>query len=470
MSHRSAPSLATWVIRYSAMSRSAAQTVLALGCGVASIVGCGDLSAIAAPMVGVAQPLGQTESVALAQFGDKADLALLKLGSKGPVVSEVQSLLQALGYDVVPDGVFGENTRRAVADFQKMAGLVVDGRVGSETMQRLKEAQLTSASTALALLKEPPGNPANASTEIDATSGDSSTDVAPSSRGSDLNAGSTEPLVNTTDLAPVQLNLTLGWPALGLIGLSFCSLIALVFFLLGRRRAAQPIAPWSQPDEATPTDERSPLIHSAWEHKPDANGRPNSVNGMADSTPSHPNQMSVPSKAAQLKPPMNEVTRLSKLDLHDELVKDLYSPEPNHRRRAIWELGQNGTSEAMQPLVNLLIDSDSNQRSLILTALSEIGARTINPLSRALLVSLEDENADVRKNAIRDVTRIYDQMTQISQILRHALDDPDPTVRETARWALAQMNRMRPFDAEQLRGATAVESLPEHLPQDTSNS
>ena len=140
---------------------------------------------------------------------------------------------------------------------------------------------------------------------------------------------------------------------------------------------------------------------------------------------------------------VQETTRLPKINIVDELIKDLQNPDPNKRRKAIWELAQRGDSRAIQPLVNSLIDADSKQRCLILEAISQIGYRTLKPLQRGLVISLQDENAEVRKNAIRDVTRIYELMAQISQLLRHAVDDPDAEVQETAKWAMTQMNRMR---------------------------
>lgn len=135
--------------------------------------------------------------------------------------------------------------------------------------------------------------------------------------------------------------------------------------------------------------------------------------------------------------------KLTKVNIIDELVSDLRSPDPNKRRKAIWDLGQQGDSRAIQPLVDLLIDADSQQRSLILGALSEIGTRTLKPMNRALAISLQDESPEVRQNAIRDLTRVYDMMTQLSQMLYHATEDPDPNVQATARYALSQFNRLR---------------------------
>ena len=140
---------------------------------------------------------------------------------------------------------------------------------------------------------------------------------------------------------------------------------------------------------------------------------------------------------------LTPTTRLARIDVVETLVGELQSHHPAKRRKAIWELGQRSDSRAIQPLVNLMATSDSKQRSLILAALSEIGTQTLKPMKRALAMSLQDENAEVRKNAIRDLTRIYDLVAQISSLLAIATEDQDPEVRETARWALGQLNRIR---------------------------
>jgi hypothetical protein len=153
-------------------------------------------------------------------------------------------------------------------------------------------------------------------------------------------------------------------------------------------------------------------------------------------------------------------TRMPKVSVMDVLVHDLRSPDPAKRQKAIWELGRRGDSRAVQPLVDLLLDSDSRQRSLVLSALSEISTRTLKPMSRALAISMQDENADVRKNAIRDLTRIYDTLTNISQLLHSACEDPDPEVQETAKWAIGQINRIK---SPMIQGAGRSVSLPESL-------
>ncbi|MFM7427182.1 MAG: HEAT repeat domain-containing protein [Elainella sp.] len=141
--------------------------------------------------------------------------------------------------------------------------------------------------------------------------------------------------------------------------------------------------------------------------------------------------------------PASSTTRLSKIDIVEALAADLHSPDSAKRNKAIWELGQRGDSRAIQPLVDLLVDADSQQRSLILAALAEISTRTLKPMQRALMLSLQDESPDVRKNAIRDITRIYDLMAQAIQLLQYAASDSDEEVQDTARWALGQLGRVR---------------------------
>jgi hypothetical protein len=139
-----------------------------------------------------------------------------------------------------------------------------------------------------------------------------------------------------------------------------------------------------------------------------------------------------------------EPPKQPKLDIIEALIEDLQHLNPAKRRKAIWELGQQGDSRAVEPLLDILTNSDSKQYSLILASLSEIGIRTIKPMNNAWSISMQNENPEVRKNAIRDLTRIYELVNQISHLLHRAADDPDPEVQETARWAINQLNRIRP--------------------------
>ncbi|WHH57113.1 M14 family metallopeptidase [Petroclostridium sp. X23] len=58
----------------------------------------------------------------------------LRLGSRGPNVKLIQSLLARIGYNPGPvDGIFGQQTRQAVLMFQRDNGLIPDGIVGPAT-------------------------------------------------------------------------------------------------------------------------------------------------------------------------------------------------------------------------------------------------------------------------------------------------------------------------------------------------
>jgi peptidoglycan hydrolase-like protein with peptidoglycan-binding domain len=63
---------------------------------------------------------------------------ILKKGSRGEAVRELQQTLTSLGYDTKgADGIFGANTKKAVRQFQKSHGLKVDGIVGPATQKAL---------------------------------------------------------------------------------------------------------------------------------------------------------------------------------------------------------------------------------------------------------------------------------------------------------------------------------------------
>ena len=62
----------------------------------------------------------------------------LRLGREGNRVETLQRALGALGYQVgEPDGIFGEQTRRAVVAFQRNNGLPTDGIVGRKTAEAI---------------------------------------------------------------------------------------------------------------------------------------------------------------------------------------------------------------------------------------------------------------------------------------------------------------------------------------------
>lgn len=74
---------------------------------------------------------------------------LLKEGSRGDAVKDLQNQLNSLGYNCgTADGIFGSNTLAAVEAFQGDNGLDVDGIVGDKTRAALKNAKSKADVTA----------------------------------------------------------------------------------------------------------------------------------------------------------------------------------------------------------------------------------------------------------------------------------------------------------------------------------
>ena len=61
----------------------------------------------------------------------------LFFGMRGENVKELQKLLNANGWDLVVDGIFGSGTERAVREYQRKNKLVDDGVVGIRTIAKL---------------------------------------------------------------------------------------------------------------------------------------------------------------------------------------------------------------------------------------------------------------------------------------------------------------------------------------------
>jgi tetratricopeptide (TPR) repeat protein len=177
-----------------------------------------------------------------------------------------------------------------------------------------------------------------------------------------------------------------------------------------------------------------------------------------DHNPSPNYNSSVPA-AGENSPPINPISinesnlvstssQISRLDIVPELIRDLQQSDRALRRKTIWELAQRADSRAMKPLVELMIEADSQERSLILEAMTQIASRTLKPMNQAIMLSLQDDNSQVRQNAIRDLTRVYELMSQVTKRLSLAVEDSDAEVKETAKWALNQLNQVShiPFD------------------------
>lgn len=350
----------------------------------------------------------------------------LRLGDTGEEVKELQIKLKQLGYyNGIADGIYAESTETAVSQFQESVAQQSDGIVGSNTWKLLdKEIEKRSEQEQL---------------EIQA---------------------------NNTEEGEIP------WLTLGTGLLGFVALGGGVFFLLrGSRSNTEAEIEQSLTNEQvtasvnlkeeifeSPTETLEPGIETT-------NGKQASQENNINPTYSTTNSQI---QKANTVPSLQNTTRLSRLDIVDELIKDLRGNNIQRRRKAIWELAQRGDSRAVKPLVDAMLDADSKQRSLILEALSQIGTNTLKPMNKALAISLQDENSEVRKNAIRDLTRIYELVAQMSQMLFHALDDPNPEVRETAQWAIDQLGRIRgPENISNFSSASSPINLSEnqHVPE-----
>lgn len=135
-------------------------------------------------------------------------------------------------------------------------------------------------------------------------------------------------------------------------------------------------------------------------------------------------------------------SQTTKIDLVFELIKDLQQGDREVRRKVIWELAQKSDSRGISPLIEMMPHVDSLERNLILEAITQITSRTLQPMNRVLLESLEDDNPQVRKNAIRDLTRLYHLMSKVTKRLSQMTEDADLDVRQTARWALQELDRL----------------------------
>ena len=91
---------------------------------------------------------GQNAALPAASISERIDRPILKPGSQGDSVSELQAALKLLGYHAGSvDGLYGNETANAVSRFQAAAGLETDGIVGPATWNRLFPAPPTAAAT-----------------------------------------------------------------------------------------------------------------------------------------------------------------------------------------------------------------------------------------------------------------------------------------------------------------------------------
>ncbi|MDJ0898481.1 MAG: hypothetical protein QNJ55_06695 [Xenococcus sp. MO_188.B8] len=143
-------------------------------------------------------------------------------------------------------------------------------------------------------------------------------------------------------------------------------------------------------------------------------------------------------------------TSLYQPDLVPELIVDLQVEDRNVRHKKIGELAQKGDPRAMTPLVELMIEADFQERSLILEAMTQITSLTLQPLNQVPILSLGDEHFQSQQDAIRDLTKLYELMSQVTKRLSKIINDSDQQVQKTAKWALKQLKQMPNSPTSQL--------------------
>ncbi len=355
----------------------------------------------------------------IAQASSKvtAQQGVLKPGSQGLDVKVLQTQLQKLGYyNGSVDGQYAPSTQTAVAKFQKAKNLKrLDGIADLATKRNLR--------TAMAAKFKPVNSPV-----IDSF------------------APTPQPTANTTP-QPTQKGF-IWW---SLFGLGILGSIGAFLFLMKWFRQQKQVQQFQTSEMKALSPAKEDFVTPPLQK---LHNTPSQQDNTASVINPETAKASTPTKLL----PLEKTSRIPKVNVVEELIQDLRSNDPKKRRKAIWSLSQQGDSRAIQPLVNLMVDADSQERSLILAALAEINVRILKPLNRALAISLQDESPQVRQNAIRDLTRVYDIMSQMNQLLSHALEDPDAEVQSTAKYALTQMSKMR--------GLLTQPSLPEAVETD----
>ena len=104
------------------------------------------ISAVTLMMLTLGSAAGAAESAPVAEVTSSYDAlfgssAMLRLGSRGAAVVDLQTVLIDLGYDPgTADGIFGSRTSAAVRSFQSDSGITADGLVGRATRDALDTA------------------------------------------------------------------------------------------------------------------------------------------------------------------------------------------------------------------------------------------------------------------------------------------------------------------------------------------
>lgn len=148
----------------------------------------------------------------------------------------------------------------------------------------------------------------------------------------------------------------------------------------------------------------------------------------------------------EISQPISTDGSVARIDVVAELIKDLQHSDRSLRRKAIWELAERGDPRSIQPLVNIVSDVNSLDKSLISNAITQIVHRSFQPINHRLFANLQHENPQIKKNAINDLSDLYLFIAPITKKLVQMQLDKDPEVSQTATQALRRLNISSHFD------------------------
>jgi len=114
----------------------------------------------ATPTIGIATPYVPATATPSPTPTVAPTSSLLRLGSQGEAVANVQAALKRLGYfEGKTDGDFGEYTENAVKSFQEQNGLTPDGIVGPSTLAKLSSSSARTARPTATPTRKPTATP-----------------------------------------------------------------------------------------------------------------------------------------------------------------------------------------------------------------------------------------------------------------------------------------------------------------------
>lgn len=142
-------------------------------------------------------------------------------------------------------------------------------------------------------------------------------------------------------------------------------------------------------------------------------------------------------------------SQTTEIDVVFELIQDLQNNSSakgigakDLRRKAIWELGQTNDFRAVEHLIQIMPEVESLEKSLILDSITRIANRSLETVNNVLLTCLDNECVEVRKKAIKDLTYLYQSLSLVAVHLAKMTEDSDTEVRDTAKWALKQFDKI----------------------------